>query len=70
MSSRLTVIASEVQYVPKDQEDDPLLFWKRGLFLSVEEAAKNCLNRSASSSVPAENLFLTMACCLTENFRR
>ena len=32
--------SSYLQYVPGDQEDDPLLFWKRGLFPSLEEVAK------------------------------
>ena len=58
-------IRSEInlQHVPGDQEDDPLLFWKRRLFPSLEEAAKNCLTRSASS-VPAEYLFSTMGLLL------
>ena len=56
-------INNYLQYVPGDQKDDPLLFWKRGLFPSLEEAAKNCLIRSASS-VPVENLFSTMGLLL------
>jgi len=51
-------INNYLQYVPGDQEDDPLLFWKRGLFPSLEEAAKNCLTCSASL-VAVENLFST-----------
>jgi len=58
-------INNYLQYVPGDQEDDPLLFRKRGLFPSLEEAAKNCLTRSASS-VPVENLFSTMGLLLNE----
>jgi len=74
MSPRLTVVASEVknnylQYVPGDQEDDPLLFWKRGLFPGLEEAGKNCLTRTASS-VPVENLFSTMGLLLNGKVRR
>ena len=56
-------INNYLQYIPGDQEDDPLLFWKRGLFPSLEEAAKSCLTRSASS-VPVENLFSTMGLLL------
>ena len=56
-------INNYLQYVPGDQPDDPLLFWKRGLLPSLEEAAKNCLTRSASS-VPVENLFSTMGLLL------
>jgi len=28
------------RYVPGDDEDDPLIFWKNGLFPSVEATAK------------------------------
>ena len=37
-------IHNYLQYVPGDQEDDPLLFWKRGLFPSLEEVAKKLFN--------------------------
>jgi hypothetical protein len=29
------------RYVPGERDDDPLQFWKRGLFLSLEDSARN-----------------------------
>ena len=56
-------INNYLRYVPGDDEDNPLVFWKKGLFPSLEATAKNCLTRSASS-VPVENLFSTMGLLL------
>ena len=52
-------IKNYLRYLPADDEDDPLVFWRRGLFPRLVETAKKHLTRSASS-VPVENMFSTM----------
>jgi hypothetical protein len=56
-------IRNYLRYVPGESDDDPLQFWKRGLFPSLEDSARKYLTRSASS-VPVENLFSTMGLML------
>ena len=57
-------IKNYLQYLPADDEDDPLVFWRRGLFPRLVETAKKHLTRSASS-VPVENMLSTMGLILT-----
>ena len=53
-------IRNYLRYIWSSTEDeDPLVFWKKGLFPALQEPAKKYLTRSASS-VPVENLFSTM----------
>jgi len=57
-------IKNYLRYIWSSTEDeDPLVFWKRGLFPALQEPAKKYLTRSASS-VPVENLFSTMGLIL------
>lgn len=56
-------VRNYLRYVPAENDDDPLQFWKRGLFPSLENCARRYLTRSASS-VPVENLFSTMGLML------
>ena len=56
-------IKNYLRYLPTDNEDDPLNFWRHGLFPSLQAAAKRCLSRSASSA-PVENIFSTMGIIL------
>jgi len=52
-------IKNYLRYIPGSDDEDPLAFWKKGLFPTLEGAAKKYLTRSASS-VPAENKFSLM----------
>ena len=49
-------IKNYLRYLPADDEDDPLVFWRQGLFPRLVETAKKHLTRSASS-VPVETVF-------------
>jgi hAT family C-terminal dimerisation region len=56
-------IKNYLHYLPVADDEDPLAFWKKGLFPLLEGAAKKYLTRSASS-VPVENMFSTMGLLL------
>lgn len=56
-------IKNYLRYLPVGEDEDPLAFWRKGLFPTLEGAAKKYLTRSASS-VPVENMFSTMGLLL------
>lgn len=56
-------IKNYLHYMPTDDDEDPLTFWKKRLFPTLEVAAKKYLTRSASS-VPVENMFSTVGLLL------
>jgi hypothetical protein len=56
-------IRSYLHYQTAADEDDPMAFWGKGLFPSLQKTAMKYLTRSASS-VPVENMFSTMGLIL------
>ena len=56
-------IKSYLQYVLDEQDDNPLVFWSKGKFPSLQAFAKKYLTQSASS-VPVENMFSSMGLIL------
>jgi len=57
-------IKSYLQYVVLDEQDEnPLVFWQKGIFPSLEGLAKKYLTQSAPS-VPVENMFSSMGLIL------
>jgi hypothetical protein len=62
-SELIEQIKNYLRYIPVGDDEDPLAFWKKGLFPTLEGAAKKYLTRSASS-VPVENVFSTMGLLL------